>query len=75
MTFDGTDARPPLATCLRLARFFGLDTEEANKISQKIGRALANWENIAKQNGLHTHEIKRLENAFIHKDSYKFFNA
>lgn len=75
LTFDGTDARPSLTTCLKLSRFFGLNIEEANKIIQKIGRALANWENVAKQNGLHTHEIKRLENAFIHKDSYKFFNS
>ena len=65
---DGT-ASLPLA--MSVAKYFELDADKANEISEKVGRAVSKWRNEADRHGIGKNEIDRMASAFEHEDLKK----
>jgi serine/threonine-protein kinase HipA len=60
-----------LALCKDLAGYFNLDKQQIGHGLNALGKALCEWRETAKQNGLTANEIKRVAAAFEHQDSEK----
>ena len=69
LAFLPGESRPSLALCKEMAAFFNLDKNMVAHTLQRIGAALAQWRQVARQNGLTESEIQRKAAAFEHADS------
>jgi serine/threonine-protein kinase HipA len=75
MAFLPGESKPSLELCKEAARFFGLDKGQVEHGLNVLGKALARWREVAKQNGLSEGEIKRKAAAFEHQDSERLIAA
>ena len=57
-----------LGEVLRVADYFGLSAAAACTIVGEVGRAVANWRQVAEARGARPAEIKRMASAFDHAD-------
>ncbi len=53
---------------LSQAELFGLSLADAKAIVGEVGRAVADWRNVARQAGQTTNQVDRLASAFEHED-------
>lgn len=65
---DLDDGTASLDLALAVAEYFELTDTEARAIAGEVGRAVADWRNVAAAVGLTPTEIDRVASAFDHED-------
>lgn len=64
LNIDDSDNRPSLDTALSTAGWYGLDTLQAEKITEEVLSAVAKWKSMAKKIGISNAEIEFMAGAF-----------
>ena len=62
------DNTASLALALDVAGYFELSANRAREIAAEVGRAVAEWRDVAARHGLTEQEIARMASAFEHRD-------
>jgi serine/threonine-protein kinase HipA len=62
------DNTASLALALDVAGYFELSANRAREIASEVGRAVAEWRDVAARHGLTEQEIARMASAFEHRD-------
>lgn len=65
---DLDDGTASFDLAMAVAEYFGLTATEARGIAGEVGRAVADWRNVADAVGLTSTEINRMVSAFDHED-------
>ena len=63
------DPTASLEWAFEVLESFNLELAEAETIVRDVSRAVSDWRVVAKQNGLRTAEVARMESAFEHEDA------
>jgi serine/threonine-protein kinase HipA len=66
---DEHDTRPSIATALGVAELFRVSEAQARTIVAEVSVATERWRDVARETGLGTQQITRLEPAFEHEQS------
>ena len=64
LNIDDSDSRPNLETVLSTAAFYGLTTDQAQKIIDDVTAVVANWRYLAKKIGVSNADIELTAAAF-----------
>ncbi len=65
---DYEDQTASLENAFAVAEYFGIDPTQANNIVAEIGKAVTQWDYVAREFGLSRADIDRMSTAFEHND-------